>query len=95
MIIAGSSLRVTIAIDEDIGPTGTAQVRYNNSEGAASKAAVIDDSERGLVHIDFSPAELSQIGTWSVWGYYLAEDGRTLMTPAKQFKVFAEGTVQQ
>jgi len=94
MIIAGSDLRVSISIGEDI--TGaTATISYINQSSTGVWNALIADEEKGTVFYDITPAELSVSGKWTVWATYDLADGKRIVTPAKQFTVFVEGTVQQ
>lgn len=94
MIIAGSDLRVSISIGEDV--TGaTASISYINQSDSGSMAATISDAENGTVFVDLTPAMLSVLGKWTVWATFTLADAKVVKTPAKQFTVYAEGTVQQ
>lgn len=95
MIIAGSTLKVTLAINEDIGMGGTATIGYSNSGGSGSWVATVEDSETGQISYTIPAGSLTRTGVWNVWGTYVFEDGRRLITPAKQFTVYAEGTVDK
>jgi hypothetical protein len=57
--------------------------------------ATIEDTSIGTAYYDISPSELSIAGLWTVWATYTLLDGRVLKTPARQFTVYAEGTVQR
>ena len=95
MIIAGSSLRVSISIGEDIGSGGTVTIGYQNPTLGGVWPGTVSDAEAGTAYYDISPAELSVTGLWTVWATYTLLDGRVLKTPARQFTVYAEGTVQR
>lgn len=95
MIIAGSSLRISISIDEDIGSSGTASISFLNRISTGSWPATVSDTATGEAYYDASPVDMSVDGTWTVWATYVFTDGRTLKTPAKQFTVYVEGTVQR
>jgi hypothetical protein len=93
MIIAGSNLRISMSIGEDI--TGaTATISYINQSDTGTWPALIADAETGTIFYDMNPAELSVLGKWSVWATYVLADAKVIKTPAKQFTVYAEGTVQ-
>ena len=82
-----------ISIGEDI--TGaSATISYINQSTVGGWPALIADAEKGTVFHDMSPAELTILGKWSVWATYVMPDGKVIKTPAKQFTVYAEGTVQ-
>jgi hypothetical protein len=93
MIIAGSNLRVVFSIEEDI--TGaTATIEFVNSTSSGLWNASIEDAKTGTIFYDISPAVLSVTGKWKVWATYHLAAGGTYKTPAKQFTVYTEGTVQ-
>lgn len=95
MIIAGSTLRITIVINEDIGASGTAVIKYKNLTAEGTWTATVEDSGKGRVFFVVPAGFMSVNGEWKVWGVYTFEDGRLLNTPAKQFTVYAEGTVDR
>ena len=95
MIIAGSSLRLNISIGEDIGATGTAVFGYVNKNTSGTLAATVSDTLTGTAYRNLTPVDMSITGIWTVWATFTLGDGRVLKTPARQFTVYAEGTVQR
>jgi len=82
-----------MSIGEDI--TGaTATISYANQSDTGIWSALIADEETGTVFYDVSPSELSILGKWTVWATFTLADSKVIKTPAKQFTVYAEGTVQ-
>lgn len=94
MIIAGSSLRITISVGEDIG-AGTAVIKFKSPSSQGVWTAVVDDASTGTIHYDAIPSDIAVVGTWAVWAVYTLADARVWKTAAKQFTVYEEGTVQR
>lgn len=96
MIIAGSSLEIAFAIGEDITGLMGATISYISPLGhTGTWTAGVVDVETGRVAFQATPSHMSETGVWRVWATYAFPGGVTWKTPAKQFTVYAEGTVQR
>jgi hypothetical protein len=96
MVIAGSSVRLTLAVNEPIVDQSSMYIKYTKPAGTTGQwAATLEDSVTGRIYYDIQPSEIGETGVWSVWAVITFNDGSVWKTPAKQFTVYSEGTVQK
>lgn len=96
MIIAGSSVRLTISIGEDITDASSVLIKYTDPLGGSGQwSANVSDALTGSFYYDLTPSITATAGTWTVWGVVAFPDTTTWKTPGRQFTVYAEGTVQK
>lgn len=95
MIIAGTTLELTIAAGIDITGASSTVIRFIKPTGTTGTwAATVDDAAEGTISYDITAAELDSAGSWTVWAVITFATGVIWKTAGRQFSVYAEGTVQ-